>query len=288
MLTFRAMNTDVAVIANPEVALAVAHLFAVAEQRFSRFRTDSELAHLNRSTLPIRVSPEMFDALVQARRYVELTDGIFDPAIGAALVALGYDRSFEPGALDRDVASVAPSASTFLAVELDVEHREVTRPAELQIDLGGMIKGRTVDAAAALLPVTGGAINAGGDAVLRGPRGWRVEIEDPREPSRIVSTIRVCNAAVATSAANRRHWNVAGEQRHHIVDPRTQRSAATDVLQVTIVAPLAELADVLAKVVFVVGAVRGAALIERLPDVGAIMIAHDGSITQVGSVEVVS
>ena len=55
----------------------------------------------------------MFDALVTARRYVELTDGIFDPAIGGALVALGYDRSFAPGSLDRDSDRPAPRTARF-------------------------------------------------------------------------------------------------------------------------------------------------------------------------------
>src|SRR5215475_6721755 len=115
MRTFRAMNTDVAVIAagdEASVAAAVERTFADAERRFSRFRADSELAQLNRATEPMAVSPAMFDALTAARRYVELTDGVFDPAIGGALVALGYDRSFAPGVLDRDNEAAVPDGGT--------------------------------------------------------------------------------------------------------------------------------------------------------------------------------
>lgn len=293
MATFRAMNTDVAVFAGgpdePSVTDAVARTFAAAERRFSRFRDDSELACLNRAREPMIVSPEMFAALTAARRYVELTRGIFDPAIGGALIALGYDRSFAPGALDREASDHAPRAASFLDVRLDATRREVTRPIALQLDLGGMIKGRTVDEAAAWLP-RHGAIDAGGDAVLRGgdPDGWLVGIEDPRDAARLIATVRVRDRAIATSAANRRRWRVARAMRHHLVDPRTQHSAATDLLQVTILAPTAELADVLAKTVFVLGAEAGQDLIAGWKDVGAILVPSTGPFIACGAVDVVT
>jgi len=257
------------------VAAAVERVFADAERRFSRFRADSELSRLNRADEPIVVSQPMFDALVRARDYVTLTGGMFDPGIGGALAALGYDRSFAPGALDRDRDGDAPAAARFRDLVLDPDRREVRRPAGLQIDLGGMIKGRTVDEAAALLPGIG-AVDAGGDAVMRGPHDWLVEIEDPRDTARILAFVPVRDRAVATSAATRRHWRVARALRHHLVDPRTQRSAVTDLLQATVFAPTAELADVLAKTSFLLGARAGRELIEQRDGIGAVLVPHAG------------
>jgi len=289
-MRFRAMNTDVTVIAErdeAQVAAQVEQIFADAEQRFSRFRADSELSRLNRSTEPMIVSAQMFDALVTAKRYVELTDGIFEPAIGAALVALGYDRSFAAGALDRDSAGSAPRTASLLDVELDATCRIVTRPGGVQIDLGGIVKGRTVDAAAAVLPRRG-AIDAGGDQVLRGSEGWLVGIEDPRDAERTIATLRVRDGAVATSAANRRRWRVQRAQRHHIVDPRTLGSAESDLVQVTVLAPTAELADVLAKTVFVLGSAAGPLLLDRWADVAAVLVPAQGEPLVYGELEVVS
>ena len=292
MQRFRAMNTDVAVIADATdeagVARAVARVFADAEQRFSRFRDDSELSRLNRATEPVAVSAQMFAALTAARRHVEMTGGLFDPAIGSTLVALGYDRSFARGALDRDTDRATPPRASFLDLELDPERREVTRPAGLQIDLGGVIKGRTVDEATAYL-TRDGAIDAGGDAALRGgPRdGWLVGIEDPHDPSRTIAMLRVRDAAVATSAANRRRWKVGGADRHHLVDPRTQRSAVTDVVQATVVAPTAELADVLAKTVFLLGAASAPAFLADRPGVGAVVVPATGDPIVIGAVDLV-
>jgi thiamine biosynthesis lipoprotein len=173
MFAFRSMNTEVTVTAEDphEEAIAghVAAVFWRAERRFSRFRADSELAKLNMSQGPLVVSPKLFDALRRARRYVEMTDGLFDPGVGADLIALGYDRSFAPGALDRERIASVPRAGRFLDLILDPSTLTVERPSRLWIDLGGMIKGATVDAAARCLR-TSGTIDAGGDADLG---SWR-------------------------------------------------------------------------------------------------------------------
>lgn len=293
MFAFRAMSTEVQVTATggdeEAIAVRVAATFAAAERRFSRFREDSELSALNRARGPVLVSDELFELLARARAYVELTDGLFDPAVGGTLSALGYDRSFAPGALDRDRAGRPPPPGRFLDVVLDRDTRSVLRPEHVQLDLGGMAKGSTVDAAALHLG-TSGAIDAGGDAVLRGsgPTGgrWLVEIEDPARPSRAIATIAVSDAAVATSAANRRRWRVGTSVAHHLIDPRTGVPAETDLAQATVVAPRAELADVLAKVVFLIGERGGRRFLERWPGVGAALVRRDGRVSFAGEVDV--
>lgn len=292
MRGFRAMNTDVTVTASAdEVAVAerVRGIFEDAEQRFSRFREDSELSRLNRAHGPFRASPDLFRILVRARAYLEQTDGLFDPAVGSAMVALGYDRSFGPGALDRDAPGERPDGGSFLDVALDAEHRLVTRPPRVHLDLGGMVKGSTVDRVAVLLGRSG-AIDAGGDAYLRGHATddgpWLVEVEDPRDPSRTVVTVAVSNTGVATSAGNRRRWRAGGEWVHHLIDPRTQRCAAEELLQATVFAPTTELADVLAKVAFVLGPRAAPAFLERHAEVSAVLVPRGGPPIFVGNLEV--
>jgi FAD:protein FMN transferase len=292
MVAFRAMNTDVTVTATgvdeEVVAALVARTFAEAERRFSRFLPDSELARLNRARGPVTVSPPMFDALVRARAYRQLTGGLFDPAMGGPLAALGYDRSFAPGVLDRDHAAAPPGEGSFREVRLDAATRTVERPEHVQIDLGGLVKGATVDAAARLLPAVG-AIEAGGDAVMRGPGpagdGWQVEIEDPAEPTRTLAVLRVrSDGAVATSAPNRRRWRVAGRAVHHLIDPRTRAPAASDLLQATVLAPRAELADVLAKTTFLLGAEAAHRFLAGFPGVAAVLVRPGGALVVVGQV----
>ncbi|HEU5056116.1 MAG TPA: FAD:protein FMN transferase, partial [Kofleriaceae bacterium] len=150
------------------------------------------------------------------------------------------------------------------------------------------IKGATVDAAAGLLPAIG-AIDAGGDAVMRGPgpsgRGWQVEIEDPADPTRTRAVLAVPrDGAVATSGPSRRRWRVAGRDVHHLIDPRRRAPADSDLLQATVLAPRAELADVLAKTAFLLGAGRAGRFLTRFPGVAAVLVRPGGALVVVGQV----
>jgi thiamine biosynthesis lipoprotein len=218
-----------------------------------------------------------------------MTDGLFDPAVGGVLSAMGYDRSFAPGALDSARPSRPPRAARFLDVVLEERTRTVVRPCHVLIDLGGMAKGHTVDRAALHL-AEAGAIDAGGDAALRGfaPSGgaWLVEIEDPQEPSRTIATLAVSNAAVATSAPNRRWWRLGASIAHHLIDPRTGTPSTSDLLQATVTAPSAELADVLAKTAFLLGAREGRRFLEGRPGVGGVLVCASGEPVFAGVLDV--
>jgi thiamine biosynthesis lipoprotein len=295
MRTFHAMSTEVAVAApalddaaEQHLAEQVAARFAETERRFSRFRADSELTRLNRATGPIVVSTELLELLLRARRHVAETDGLFDPAVGAAVCAAGYDRSFVPGALDRG-ALVAPRRARLSELGIDELTRTVTRPVHVQLDLGGFLKGLTVDRAAASAPAVA-CIDAGGDAVLRGAgldgAGWLVDIEDPACAQRAIASLRVRDRAVATSAPNRRHWRAGSGIAHHLIDPRTSLPSTSDLAQVTVIAPTAERADVLAKVGFLLGVDSATRVFAATPDIGAVLVARDGAVRFLGDLEV--
>lgn len=293
MHCFRAMNTDVTVLSDSpsmtSVAARITGVFEAAERRCSRFRPDSELMRLNEAHGPVVVSPELFECLERARVHCEATDGLFDPAVGGALLAHGYDRSFGAGMLDRDAPVHPARGGRFLEVELVRATRTVTRPAHIVLDLGGMVKGATVDAALAHVG-DAGAVDAGGDARVHGPgldgASWLVDVEDPADPSRTVATLALDDQAVATSASNRRAWRLGAGRAHHLIDPRTQAPAVTDLLQVTVVAPTTELAEVLAKAAFVAGRRGARALLSRHPRVGGVLVCANGTVVIVGDVDV--
>lgn len=290
MPSFPAMGTEVTVhaptcgpIGEALLAAEVARIFAEEERRYSRFRDDSELAELNRARAPMHVSRELLETIRDAQRWSATTAGLFDAGLGAALAGAGYDRSFAPGALDRDEAARDAASGSLSEVVIDERAGTVFRPAHVSIDLGGLVKGRTVDRAAAL--ETDIAIDAGGDARMRGD-DWRVDVEDPRDPLLTRLSLRVRDCAVATSAPNRRRWLRDGRVHHHLIDPRTNRPAESDLAQVTVVAATAEAADVLAKTLFLVGATAGPAFLRFTGAIGAVLIGNDGALTVVGALEV--
>lgn len=123
-------------------------------------------------------------------------------------------------------------------------------PDGRRLDPTGVVKGwATQRAARALerLPGTDFCLSAGGDMVCCSRIGdppWRIGIEDPADPGRILAIIPVGNGAVATSGTARRGA--------HLLDARTGRHPS-GVCSVTVVAPELTWADIDATAAFALG-----------------------------------
>ncbi|MDN3022301.1 FAD:protein FMN transferase [Streptomyces sp. S.PB5] len=145
---------------------------------------------------------------------------------------------------------------------------------EGRLDPTGIVKGWAVERAARHLAkagATGVSLNGGGDVQLLGTPGqqrpWRVGVADPLRPgglAAVVSAAGTTELAVATSGT--------AERGAHIVDPRTGRSAVTDLVAVTVVAPSVTWADCWATAAFAMGSREGLRWLESLPDVEALLI----------------
>lgn len=283
--SFRAMGTDVEVLGYPElpghIVDQVLARFVEVEAALSRFRPDSELSRLNRSGgRPFRASETLRKVLSGALDAARRSDGLFDPAQGAAIEAAGYRRSFDEidGAATTITAEVAGRYS-------DVEVREdgaIVLHNGATVDLGGYAKGWTVDSCAELLQgCESWVLNAGGDLLARGPgptgEGWLVGIEDPFDTSRDVGVLLARDCAVATSSRMRRRWTTQTGPAHHIIDPRTRRPADTGLASVTAMARSAAEAEVLAKVLFLLGPRDGHAYVRARGIPGAIFVLDGGS-----------
>ena len=269
---FHAMGTTISLLL-PTHAAAVGTvvarcLFACWEQTLSRFQPESELSELNQAPAgtPVTVGPLLYTVLAAALAAAQHTGGIFDPSMQAQIAHLGYDRSFEH--LGPDVpAPMAPATpgGGWRAIRLDPEYRQVTLPAAVTIDLGGIAKGLAADATLARLRQLGigpALVSAGGDlAVLGTPPGataWPIAVP-VLEGFR---TITLGRGAMATSGRARRHWRQGEHDRHHLLDPRTGEPVVTTLQSVTTVATSCGQAEVAAKVAFVLGPDAGTEYLE--------------------------
>jgi thiamine biosynthesis lipoprotein len=143
-----------------------------------------------------------------------------------------------------------------------------------ELDPTGIVKGWAAERAARHLIAAGASgvsVNGGGDVQLCGVPGphrpWRVGVSDPLRPgslAAVVSAAGVDELAVATSGT--------AERGAHIVDPRTGRSAVTDLLAVTVVGPCLTWVDAWATAAFAMGSRAGLAWLESLPDGEALLI----------------
>ncbi len=119
------------------------------------------------------------------------------------------------------------------------------------LDPSGVVKGWAVQRASAhlrALPDTDVCLSAGGDMVCHvtddSSPAWRVGIEDPRDPQRMLATVEVRRGAVATSGTAHR-----GE---HITDARTGDLPAA-IASVTVLADDLTWADIDATAAYAMG-----------------------------------
>lgn len=297
---FRAMGTEVGLwLWHDDAQLArqtlsqIEQFFTRTEVRLSRFRTDSELSRLNRAAgRPFNGSPLLFELVEAALAWRERTDGIFDPTVLNALIAYGYDRSFDDMAsrADGPATQVLPNGSVPGNVILNRSQRRITLPVGVGLDLGGIAKGWTVQQAAQQLGQFGPAlVDAGGDIACVGipPTGsaWLVGLADPYQPEVDLATLTLTNEAVATSSLAHRRWQHHGQPAHHLIDPRTGAPAITDLVSVTVIAPGLPDAEIHAKVALILGAVEGLAYLANQPNLSALLVTIQGDQLQCGSLE---
>ncbi len=293
--TFRAMNSDIVLVAETDVAQSMSgfdaarNFIEACERRFTRFSENSELSALNRSAGGwFQASRDLFAVIEEALFYYYKTNGLFEPSILPSLRQAGYVHSMDEirrvGAAPQPAGPLPVSTSTFASIELNEKDSSIRLPPGMQIDLGGIAKGWIAERAAHLLNRYASAcgVSAGGDMFLIGyPDGqdfWEVGLEDPRDPQIDISVLRVLEGAVATSSVVKRAWKQGNRSRHHLIDPRTGEPAATRWLSVTVLAPHATAAETFAKAFLIADEEETQFLAEKNPELTALAVDRDGNL----------
>ena len=159
----------------------------------------------------------------------------------------------------------------------------IRRPAGLRFDLDGVAKGWLADRALALLGrYPAAVVDADGDLAIRLERGrsWWIGIGDPDDPAMDLTTVRLVGDGpigpsrfgIATSGTSIHRWDHGERPSHHLIDPRTGRAAATDVVQATVIAHSAREAEAYAKTAVILGSGAGLDALDRAPIEGAVLL----------------
>ncbi len=255
------------------------------EEILSAYKGGSDVSRISKNAgEPVQVSPETIEVLKTAVRVAELSNGAFDPTVGALGNLWGY--SGEKGAVptDEEIAKVLPLVD-YGAIEIDESPSKAgLKRKGMSLNLGGVAKGYIVNKAVEALKREGvarGIIHAGGDMVVfqvDEKEPFSIGIQHPRE-KRLLGKASVYSGAVATSGDYERFFEIGGKRYHHILDPRTG-FPAEGTQSATVIAKDPTLADALSTAVFVMGPSAGMELIERLPDVEGVIVDSEGRVTK--------
>lgn len=290
---WRAMGTDAEVIivaegTEPGTVEALADLAVqrveILEQSWSRFRATSELSSLNRHSGrgPMQASVDLIELVDRMQQAWRWTQGACDAAVHDVMMERGYDRDFsllapagEHDATDLDSSGgdlpsrVRGVHRTLAEVVVDHASGTIDLPSSVRIDPGAIGKGLAADIVCREMSAagaTGGLVNLGGDVCVFGTwldgQAWQVALHDERTPgdttfSGATLTVHDSPCGIATSTSLRRRWRVHGHVVHHVIDPSTGRSAHSDLVQATVVAPTAWQAEAAATAALVLGRQRG-------------------------------
>jgi FAD:protein FMN transferase len=261
----------------------------------SRFRADSEISAVHaQHGRPVEVSAGLAEAISVALAAAEWSGGLVDPTVGAAMIALGYDRDFVQVRARRwDQQPVSPeTVPGWAAVRLDGLRVQV--PPGVVLDLGATAKGLGADwsarAAFAASGPGGVLVSLGGDVAAAGDSpqgGWPILVADdhrqsPGSESRWSPTqlVRLTGGGLATSSIACRQWRRSGQTLHHIVDPRTGLPAAGPWRTVSTVAATCAEANAASTAAIILGADAPSWLAGR--GIPARLVGRDGSVLRVG------
>jgi len=250
----------------------------------SEFSKKSEIYALNHSNDWVPLSSETVYVLEKAKEYSRISGGCFDITV-KPLVDLWMEKTRETGKIPS-----SEEIENFLklvdwsALELRENAGRLAKPG-MAVTLGGIAKGYAVDRASEVLlsyGIENFIVDIGGDLRVSGRKGaerWKIGIQDPRNPGKILEIFEAENVAVATSGDYQRFFFLGGKRIHHIIDPRTGYPADLS-MSATVMAPTCLEADALSTAVFVMGPESGAELVSRL-GLSAMIVSSSGEIIRV-------
>jgi thiamine biosynthesis lipoprotein len=193
----------------------IARIVSDFDRTWSRFRDDSVVADIARTSGEYRLPPEAKPLFDFYEALYSHTQGRITPLVGSVLEHLGYDRAYS---LTPQSGAQPPIPAWENAVSFTNGILSVPKPVVL--DIGAAGKGLLVDLVASYLTDHGHTecvVDASGDMKRHttGATTERVALENPTNPARAVGVVELGHSALAASGTNRRRWSAT---LHHVID----------------------------------------------------------------------
>ncbi len=275
-------NFEISVVANDAlqasecINLAISEITRV-EKLLSAFNDESIINQINRKAgiSPVKVSSEIFNLINRCLQISDLTHGVFDLTYSTSDSNCVRDIDIETGSDTH--TKIVTICSNYKKVEVNALDCTVfLSEKDMRIGFGAISKGYAADRAKYILQmagITGGVINTGGDLLTWGLQPdntpWTIAAADPEQQGKPYAYTNISNMAIATSANTEKYAALNGAT--DTIDPKNG-FIVSDVTSVSVLAPTAEFADAMATPVMAMGVNGGLYLINKLNQIGCVII----------------
>lgn len=289
-LTGSALGTSLnimhdAKIDNNNLKLEIDSLLMKINKSMSTYQLDSDISKIN-AGLKIQVDSFFRDVFKKSSEVWKLTNGAFDPTVGALVNAYGFGPDIKniKELSDFQLDSLL-NITGWNKISLNKEGFLLKSNINITLDFNAIAKGYTVDLISKYLESIGAKnylIEIGGEILAKGNspvrnEPWKIGIDSPESnlfKRNIYSTYSLKNRAMATSG-NYRHFRINkknGKKYVHTIDPRSGYPIESKILSASVTASDCVTADAWATSLMILPLQDGKILIENNSDLEALWI----------------
>jgi thiamine biosynthesis lipoprotein len=252
VLDFNRFNTAVHVethgtVMDAETENLIKSLFSDLENQFDLNKIGSITYQFNNASIgqTLSLTENGAQLLKIAKDCYAFTDGDFNPAVYPLVKLWQFSpnypvKNFTPP--KRSEIDIALENTDFINAELNETERTLNKKGEIEIDLGGIVKGFAADMAAKILSERGhekGYINVGGSSLFL-LKTDTLSIRHPRANADIPSIITVKtentpNVNVSTSGDYQRYYLHDRITYSHVISPKDGYPTRTGTCSVTVI-----------------------------------------------------
>ena len=270
-----------------QVSNRVFQRIAALDSCFSDYNSQSELVRFGRSShdattlpIPLKLSEDMWNVVIQSQRISCLSAGAFDITVGP--LSQLWRATKKSGKLpSRERLQACLTTVGWRHLHLDQKNRTgQLLCSKMSLDAGGIAKGYAADAALSVLRklgVTRAMVNLGGDMSLGDPPphcdGWPIELSPAGGKDDVTFKLRLAHCGVATSGDAWQYVEIGGQRYSHVLDPVTGMGL-TARRGVSVVAATGMEADALASAVCVMGWEKGFGLLKEFVGASGLCAEH--------------
>ncbi|CAN5477737.1 FAD:protein FMN transferase [soil metagenome] len=247
---------------------------------------DSEVSHVNDAAgkNPVKVSPALINALKRTLIVSRESMGALDPTFNVMRGLYNFHKGEEREPTDQEIKERI-SLIDWKSIVINEKNSTIfLKKKGMRFGLGAVGQSYAADRAVEILKskgYTGGYVDGSGDTIFWGtkPGGalWTTGVRDPMNTEKVLLRIYGTDFAVTTCGDDEQFFMKDGRRVHHVIDPKTGRSA-TKSRQITVISKHGFDADAWDTASFVLGPEVAKPILERL-GYRAVMVDAKGKMT---------